>query len=492
MELARRNTFRNSINRIRDFANNVADFEAATIIALKGRLDALQSAFEKLEAEHLKLVDEAIGEAAVDLHIAYYDEVVDIRLDTSIKIQERIQHLENEARRNAAAANAANQANNNNQNGNVNNNIQHAMAAAPEKPLERLKLSCFDGDYAKWTEWFSLFNSLVHTKNYDDAEKFHYMKTALSDSAAETISGWNVTGDNYQAAYDSLVALYNNPYRITMALLDQLFELEQLQIVNYDNLRMLINTVNRSTRQLAVAGCPVQHWDHFLVHFLLNRMPQSTLTNWETSRDLQAMPTLAEVVTFLERQARGNINLAQSTNGVHHQSNTGTIPKQNKPFLNGKLLSNGNGSKPPGDSLGVLCYVCGNSHPTFRCAVLKQMSLKDRRSRVSELGLCFVCLDRPLVSGHHAGSNDCRLGNCPICAQRHNRVLCDQTYAINSAMVQSIPSGQQQQQQIPMNASENQMVPAASAVQYNGAIDRMYANFWNRSISNTHTNQNSQ
>lgn len=193
------------------------------------------------------------------------------------------------------------------------------------------------------------------------------MKAALKGSASDTVSGWNVTDENYQAAYDSQVALYENPYRITLALLDELFALEQLKTETYESLRVLINTVNRSTRQLAVVDCPVQHWDFILIHFLLTRMPKTTLNQWETSRDLQAMPTLQEVISFLERQARGNINLAQGangSNGTHQQNNTGAIPKQSKSF------SNGNGSKQSADSLSVNCNVCEDPHQDgFVCGV---------------------------------------------------------------------------------------------------------------------------
>lgn len=253
MELNRRNTFRGTINRIRDFTNDAVLFEAASIVGLNERLDSLKSAFEKLTVEHLKLVEAAADQAAVDVHNDFYAAVEENYTDSAIKIRERIAVLENLARQNNAQANQAN----NNANANANNNQQIVqVAAAPEIPLERLKLSTFNGDHDKWGEWISMYNSLVHNKNYADTEKFHYMKTALVGAAAETIGGWNVTGENYQAAYDSLVELYDNKYRITVALLDELFKLEKQKDENYESLRMLINTVNRSTRQLTVVGCP--------------------------------------------------------------------------------------------------------------------------------------------------------------------------------------------------------------------------------------------
>lgn len=502
MELNRRNTFRNTINRVRDFSNNVADLEAATMVELKERLDLLKSSFDKLETEHLNLIEEAIDQATADAHNDYYDEVVRIKIDTVIKIQERIEHLENEARQNAAAAAAAaavaaaaanqqNQANQGNINGNVNNNINLAApAAAPEMPLERIKLTSFDGNHARWPEWISLFRGLVHTKHYTNTEKFHYMKGALIGSASDTVSGWNVTDDNYEAAYDALVALYDIPYRIIIALLDELFALDQLKTETYDGLRELINTVNRSTRQLAVAHCPVQHWDFILVHFLISRMPKTTLNQWENSRDLRDMPSLQDVISFLERRARAKVNSASDTNGSNGtlQSSTGAIPKQNKSFSNGKF-SNGHGSKQSADSSGVNCSLCGNPHPTYRCAKLDRMDGKERRLKVSELKLCFVCL----LPGHRAGSKLCKLGNCPICNKRHNRVLCDLLKSVNLSTVHTISDAPQYQQQFPSTSSANQTAMATStsnSVPYRGAIGQVQANVWNQAVSNTQNKQN--
>lgn len=297
MELNRRNTFRNSIIRINDFSEDAALFAAASIVALKSRLEDLKVAFEKFTGEHLKIVEAAADQAAVDVHNAFFEGVEFTFNECKIKFEERIDDLENQRPNNAppAAANDA-AANNNNQ------------AQRAELPLERIKLPIFNGDYTKWKEWFSTYNSLVHNKGVSNSDKFHCMKNALDGAAANVISGWIFSGENYQAAYDSLVEVYENQYRITMALLDQLFKFEPLKTESHDNLRKLIDTVNRSIRQLTVAGSPVNQWDHVLVHFVLTRMPRATLSIWETTNDLKAMPELNVLLTFLSRQARGNIN----------------------------------------------------------------------------------------------------------------------------------------------------------------------------------------
>lgn len=469
MELNRRNTFRNSIVRVRDFCNDAVIFEAHTIAALKERMDTLKANFEKLTNEHLILVEAAADQAAVDVHNNFYVDIEQIYLDTVIKFRDRIVHLENLAQQaNAPAIPANNNANNNN----VQN--QPVVVAAPaEVKLERLKLHQFDGNFAKWKEWISMYNSLVHNKNYDDTEKFHYMRGALTGFAESTISGWNVSGENYKAAYDSLIELYDNQYRIILALLDELFQLEKPKVASYENLRLLINTINRSTLQLKVAGCPVEHWDNLLVHFLLKRMPDDTRNKWETSRDLKEMPKLAEVLAFLQRQASGSANSNQHSNDQQRQqqqNNMGAKPKQPKQYSNGN--GNGNGyakAKQSLDTSSIVCYLCKNPHPTYRCAKLNGMNQKDIRLKMGELKLCFVCLS----PGHRAGSNACKLGGCPICGGRHNRIMCDNVKAINAVSIQQVSEAPQRQSQLPMNTQMNQ---AITPVQYQGVIGQMQAN----------------
>lgn len=202
------------------------------------------------------------------------------------------------------------------------------------------------------------------------------------------------SGENYQAAYDSLVEVYENQYRITIALLDQLFKFDPLKTVSHDNLRKLIDTVKCSIRQLTVAGSPVDHWDHILVHFALTRMPRATLSIWGTTNDLKAMPTLNVVSTFLGRRTRGNknLNLVQSTNGSQqqqqqHHSNSGTKPKHSNQGGYGNAAS-----KQSAESSGVTCCYCKQPHPTHRCAQLRRMNSQEYRSNIRDLKLCYVCL----------------------------------------------------------------------------------------------------
>lgn len=58
----------------------------------------------------------------------------------------------------------------------------------------------FDGSYAKWNEWKSSYEGLVHNTNISVIEKFHTLKQSLVGDAASIISGWQVVAENYESA----------------------------------------------------------------------------------------------------------------------------------------------------------------------------------------------------------------------------------------------------------------------------------------------------
>lgn len=123
-----------------------------------------------------------------------------------------------------------------------------------------------------------------------------------------------------------MVNVYENRYRIVMAHLEEIMQLESCRTESIESIRKLIDTTHRVLRQLNVMACPVQQWDDVIVYVLISRMAPRTLEAWEISQDLRDMPTIEDVLKFLERRSRGIINLQRnqpstSTNGAAERSN---------------------------------------------------------------------------------------------------------------------------------------------------------------------------
>lgn len=242
------------------------------------------------------------------------------------------------------------------------------LMAVNELRLERITPNIFNGDYAKWSEWRSMYDSLVHNQaGLSDTRKFHYLKRSVEEDAVRVLSGWQAIGANYQAAYESLVDVYENRYRITMAHLEELFNMPRMSQETHDGLRNMVDTTNRVLRQLRVTGSPVELWDYFIIYMLIVRMAPCTKEAWETSQDLNAMPDLIEVVRFLERRARGIINIASTASAstvavAFGQSNpsTGTNPKAKPQRTNVQTQSINESGR------GISCHNCKGPHPMYR------------------------------------------------------------------------------------------------------------------------------
>lgn len=272
-----------------------AEFEEQTIQQLKTRHALLKVTYEDFSRDHRKVSEVAGDGETANENMNTAVQMQELYVMVVSKIEDRIHELEREQTP-------------------IEQEEQQAMHQLPRLAdfrLESIKVNSFDGDYSKWNEWRALYDSLIHHQpRLSDTEKFHYLKKSLTGAAEQVLSGWHTIGENYGAAYQALGQVYDNSYRIIMAHLNSLQKLPKATLETQEGLIGMIDTTNRVIRQLRVAGSPVDHWDHFMVYTLVSRMPPRTLTIWETTQDLDQMPTLEAVLKFLERRACGIINLS--------------------------------------------------------------------------------------------------------------------------------------------------------------------------------------
>lgn len=110
----------------------------------------------------------------------------------------------------------------------------------------------------------------------------------------------------------------------------------------------------------------------------------------------------------------------------------------------------------------------------FRCNQFLQMSVTARRSRASELKLCFNCLS----PGHRVGAATCRGKGCKQCNyKKHNGLLC-----VNGVPSASVSNAVAQVQAAPgqamISAEQLQVALNANVAPFNPDGSPMYgANF---------------
>lgn len=474
----------------------------------------LKNAFDNYKEEHLALVESSVQPQDLEAQNDALAQTQEMYLNTYVKLEERIDIIEAEAeervlqanrlereeeerqRRAEDEGNEPNRAENNDQNRNNgqqnraqnmnngaddnsadnrnnNENVRAAGNGVTGRPmrmerdeylLDHFKPPQFDGSYGKWTEWKSAYESMIHISSLNDTRKMYLLKQCLIGSAERVLSGWQIVGNHYAAAYDTLCAVYQNSYRITMSHLDELFGMLKLQRESYDGLRWMIDTTNSVTRQLRAQGSPVDHWNHVIVHVLINRMPPRTLMAWEEKDDHNGMPTQEEVLKFLSQRARSQLNYEQPLHMNYEGQNRAENLNRQMPDRAGTSNQNKfTGTKPKQQFVqqkkdeqktGVSCNMCKQPHPMYRCASFQILNLKERWNKVRELNLCANCFS----TNHRAGSLSCRSGPCKRCnkGSNHNTLLCHIQIASSNAITtnnwqQPSPSAQGQLNAVQQN-----------------------------------------
>lgn len=274
--------------------------------------------------------------------------------------------------------------------------------------LDRLTIPSFDGDLTQWISFRDQFNSLVHQNpKLSPILKFTMLRSHLRGLALDAINGFSLSDADYETAWNLILARYDKKDKIIEEYLRKFSELPKLSDhPTKDQILIMINCANRLLRVLPNLGLNVSTWDPWILFALKERLNHTISTKWmDHTKGTQNVP-LGEFLEFLELQANESSTKrrpaessvrGQHSKSKHHNPTTMHITKA--------------------DNMDFKCAQCGSTHPTYRCATFRKLSVKDRAQTVKKGRLCYKCL-RP----HDATT--CEFPACPHCKKNHNSLLC--------------------------------------------------------------------
>ncbi|KYN22651.1 hypothetical protein ALC57_04941 [Trachymyrmex cornetzi] len=209
-----------------------------------------------------------------------------------------------------------------------------------------------------------------------DIDKLHYLRSALTDDAANKIKIFTVDGINYSEAWDLLERSYE-----------------------------------QHLASLKVLGVSVG--SEIVVHLLESKLPKCTLEKWEATLERDQFPQLDEIYEFLYKTAVC-ASKRERSKIVDSEKRKGEPPVKKRHVDSNKafVLSTSRG-----------CIMCKTKrHPLYLCDKFKRLPIPKRIEAVREAKICYNCLrshrDRP-----------CKFSNCTICQKRHNTLLHLDGYA---------------------------------------------------------------
>ena len=162
-----------------------------------------------------------------------------------------------------------------------------AAAAQPIAPtvkqLPRIDLHKFSGNFTDWAEFWDLFISMVTSNNsLTNVERLHYLKTSMMGDASELLKHIATIGENFDRAWTTLTARYENKRLLISSHLKALTSLRAASTESSSELKRLIDGTVGSRGALEQLQRPVKEWDDLLVHLTVLKLDSATRRAWET------------------------------------------------------------------------------------------------------------------------------------------------------------------------------------------------------------------
>ena len=70
--------------------------------------------------------------------------------------------------------------------------------------LPKLKLDSFNGDPIRWSDWMSVFQSIIDDADISRNAKMQHLQNAVIGRAKEAIEGYDYSGELYAEALEKL------------------------------------------------------------------------------------------------------------------------------------------------------------------------------------------------------------------------------------------------------------------------------------------------
>ena len=275
--------------------------------------------------------------------------------------------------------------------------------------LPKLSLHSFSGEITQWLPFWDSFKSAVHSNDQlTGVDKSNYLKSLLTGTALECISGLTLSDANYQEAVAILEKWFGNHQRIIDRHMDQLLNVTAVKSANdLSALRRLFDQVETHVRGLKSLGVAADTYGSLLLSVLFNKLPGEIrlLISRKVPEGEWGLDSLLEELEG-ELQARERVAV-------------------DKPPSNG---SGRGGRQSPHNTYHCCiccwckfgtpaCCYCQQGHPARDCRVVTQPEARKQILRKS--GRCFVCLR----TGHM--SRECRSKlKCNKCSRRHHMSIC--------------------------------------------------------------------
>ncbi|XP_066592933.1 uncharacterized protein [Prorops nasuta] len=289
---------------------------------------------------------------------------------------------------------------------NNNQSISVDSGTASKIKLPLANLPKFEGNYENWISFKNTFTAMIDTRgDLNDVEKLIYLRSSLIGNAAQKITIFENSAENYKLAWDLLRDSYEIKRLIVSKHLQAIYDITPLKFESHDGLIQLADTVQQHMTALETLGASVG--SDMLVFLIERKLPEETVKKWEMTLTNDELPSFQQLRKFLMENAvraskREQRELHTSSNSIGGDQPAAKKFKSEK--RHNVLYTN-----------TTNCIVCKDQHLLYQCPEFLKMTVPNRIDSVKRAKLCINCLRR------HTGQ--CMRSKCKQCHKKHNTLL---------------------------------------------------------------------
>ncbi|XP_071577707.1 uncharacterized protein [Temnothorax nylanderi] len=258
--------------------------------------------------------------------------------------------------------------------------------STPRTTLPRIQLPHFSSKYEDWPSFRDLFQSILGKDSLSattQVEKLHYLKSCLKGEAELLIRDVSTTGENYESAWKTLSAYYENKRLLVRAYLANFIALLKMKSESVVELRKIFHGIKATVSSLDSIGRTIGRSEDLFVYLAVELLDPRSRREWENSISAASEPPSYGVLEqFLDRRLHTlESMLPVKADGAANKASDGT-QKSTRSHL-ARKQDNKNEAKRG------RCSLCQKEHILMFCDDYKKKTAVERKRYVDDNGLCL-------------------------------------------------------------------------------------------------------
>ena len=171
--------------------------------------------------------------------------------------------------------------------------------------LPKLKLDSFDGDPIRWSDWMSMFQSIIDDADISRNAKMQHLQNAVIGRAKEAIEGYGYCGELYAEALEKLESRFGKSHVVVKARLNHLRKWVKLSDDRLHEVRRFSDVISTAVKTFKRLGYTNDLHAANNLNMVVDKLPYSLRVKWKEYRREKELKhaTLLDFEKWIEMQA---------------------------------------------------------------------------------------------------------------------------------------------------------------------------------------------